>query len=130
MFADPWNPKADEILKWATSIDDCPEQDLDLSLATCGQDELLIELACQSSLQKHQFLIHILYFMVGDALHGRNKSRKDQLLNLIRGVNSEVPEIKKWKNESIAAIEHRTEFDYDYWCNHMAASSKRILNEE
>jgi hypothetical protein len=119
-FKDVWNPTDEEIIAWAKSDEGMPEEDFDLALITEENDGLLISLAQDKNSHKRNFFIHVLYFMIGDAVYLENTDRMDYLKNFLTDLEfSDDAELEKWKNESIELLNNTDKFDYDYWCHHM-----------
>ncbi|AEG00260.1 hypothetical protein [Methylomonas methanica] len=118
MIQDPWNPKAEEIEKWAYSDENWPEQGWDIGVCNGENDPLLYKLASDLKCPKHRFFLHTLYFTIGDALHSSDEGRQKHLLEWIGKIQvSPLQELNEWKEQAILVLNHKIEFDYDYWCD-------------
>lgn len=116
---DPWNPTAEEVREWAFDAG-APEpcQDWDLSLSWVGYESTYLSLAADHHCPKRTFFVHMLYFMVGDAVRNDFASTPRPIVEgfVARAGNSKHPDIVRWHDRSAALLADPKSFDYDLWC--------------
>ena len=117
---DEWNPTPQEIRVWANNPASLCEQDWELAIAEFKNFDLMIELANDQTLSKKRFFLGCLYVFVGDIIEANEHSSLNQLLSLITALDEEKisDELKQWTARSLAIIENKELYSYEYWGLH------------
>jgi hypothetical protein len=117
-FHNPWNPTAEEVRAWAYDADATHDQDWELAVIHSGYDELLIELAADSSCPNAGFFLACLYLLVGDYVRteGRSQPGLDLPALFERAESTTDPDLHLWVVRSRDLIRHPEKFDYKRWC--------------
>ena len=116
---DPWNPKKEELRKWAYDPESkWPDQDFDLSVTEIHFSELILECAIDENCPKKDFFLSCAYILVGDAVRsGFNSTTKENVQDFLKAVK-----ITNNKNllllfeRATKLIKNPLLFDYDLWC--------------
>ena len=118
MFVDPWNPKEDEIMSWAWSDGEWPEQDWDLAVCNGKHNDLILKLARNPDCPSQNFFIHALYVIVGDSMHCNEKKDQKDLLRWVRSIEFKKGEaLNSWKDDAEKVLSGSIPFDYEFWCD-------------
>jgi hypothetical protein len=121
-FADPFDPTADELRRWASDPEAAypneMSQDWDLIVADWKRIDLIVELASDVSPQRPWFLA-VLYLMAGDCV--RNEAGKiniPQLRALLdRLENTPTQSLRLFRKRALALLADPSSFNYSLWCD-------------
>ena len=118
MIENPFNPKPEEVIAWASTEEKWPEQGWDFYVSEDDKYNLVYELACDLKCPQRSFFFHALCVMIGDAIYNEDVDRQEMLLNWLQSLAlvEEVPaDILEWQNEAVDVLEGKVEFNIDYW---------------
>ncbi|HEY8993837.1 MAG TPA: hypothetical protein VIM71_04075 [Lacunisphaera sp.] len=122
------NPIADDIRRWAFTPDaEEPVQDWDLLLAATDQEDLFMELASDDACPNAEYLLGVLYFIVGDAVRTEYRTHsKAHIEGLLKKAEARFPKrcIYLWVQRSKYLMVHPESFHYDEWCAGILARRK------
>jgi hypothetical protein len=119
MMHDPWNPSPDEIREWAYCPDaQDPCQDWDLAMLWSGHEKALLDCASDSACPNQNRMLSVLYFVVGDAVRSKFRSRARPIIEgfIDRGDQYPHPSIKLWQSRSRALLRDPSSFEFQAWC--------------
>jgi hypothetical protein len=119
VFVDPWNPSASEIRAWAYAPDaDEPCQDWDLSLSWAGHELDYLEFIADQDCPKREFFLHVIYFMVGDAVRNGFRSVPQAIVRgfVERAANTDSVPLRVWYSRAQDLLRNPSEFEYASWC--------------
>jgi hypothetical protein len=115
----PWNPTNDEVRAWAYQRDPVePVQDWDLGLSIARHDKVYLDLVSDQACPARQYLLRVLYLIVGDAVRTgfRSADRGDIDALLVRAGAYADSDIRRWRERSRDLLAHPEKFTYDAWC--------------
>lgn len=116
---DPWNPTTPEIREWAYSTDAVePCQDWDLALSWAQYVPVYIEFVADPRCPSRDYFLHVLYFMVGDAVRTEFRNTPRPIVEGWLEKHSEFlcAELSLWADRSWKLLRDPASFDYEYWC--------------
>lgn len=117
---DPYDPTDEEIREWAYGSPPTmePVQDFDLMVATSERLPLLLELAADSACPSHDWFLHCLYLVVGDAVRTNFRTclRSQVEAYVALGGLSSAPTVQRWAERTDALLASPESFSYDAWC--------------
>ncbi|MEM7455582.1 MAG: hypothetical protein AAF456_14610 [Planctomycetota bacterium] len=119
---DPWQPSPEDIREWARNTRDPwleqPCADWPLALAWTRHENALLELAADESCPSRKFMLFILYFVVGHALHDGFDSVPQPVIEgfVRRADNYENTDLKTWQDRCWKVLRNPATFQYQQWC--------------
>ena len=119
---DAWQPTADDVREWAFSTSDPwsdhPCEDWPLALAWSRHEIALLELASDDSCPSREFMVFVLYFAVGHAVHQDFKSVPKAVIEgfVRRGVESTHQDVQCWTQCCWNLLQDTDKFNYQHWC--------------
>ena len=119
---DPWQPSPDEIREWAKTTSDPwseqPCEDWPLALTWTRHEQALLELASDDSCPSREFMLYILYFVIGHAVRDEFKSAPQAVIEgfVRRGSDYSHPDIQSWQERCWKLLRDPARFDYQKWC--------------
>ena len=118
----PWSPSPDDVRDWAQSTtspwSEEPCEDWPLALTWAQHEKAYLELASDNSCPARRYMLFVLYFIVGYAVHSGLKSSQQAIIEgfISHGDQYPHPDILKWQQRSIELLNNSKAFDYDQWC--------------
>jgi len=113
-------PTAEELRTWAFDANTLePIQDWDLVLSWLAYEDLFLELASTKSCPKSDYILSVLYLIVGDAVRTEYRNRRrESVEDLLAKAEGRFPAfvIRKWVKRSRELLAHPERFSYDDWC--------------
>lgn len=127
-FADPADPKAEEIRAWARCNDLEPMEDWDLVLADLRHADLLVEVVADEACLSRRYLLTSLYALVGTAVRNGFAAvpQADLEAVLAKARATGNAWLGTWADRSERLIADPAEFDYALWC--AGGLAKRPMN--
>ncbi|WP_051466456.1 hypothetical protein [Actinomadura oligospora] len=119
-FADPYNPTAEEVVRWAYDPDAyAPTQDFDLMLLGEDVSGELPGLVADPECPKRGFFLGALYVISGDAVRSEyNLRTREHLMSLLRRADElDEPVTGTWARRTRALMAKPETFQYDLWCD-------------
>lgn len=129
-------PDKEDVLFWLENESEkWPASDWDYYVMYLNNDDLIFTLANDSNCLQQEFFLHALYYFVGDYYNnlkfGRskdiNRERINKLLNQVG--NNTHSALIKWKDEVIALLSGKLDFDNVYWLHFMFYDNIKKLDE-
>lgn len=118
----PWMPSPDEVREWANTTSDPwtdqPCEDWPLALSWAQHERAYLELASDECCPAREFMLFILYFVVGHAIHDQFKTVPQPVIEgfVRRGSEYSHPDIQRWQNRCWKLLRDPDTFNYDQWC--------------
>lgn len=117
---DPWNPGPRDVREWAydeASLEPC--QDWDLALLWNCPEKAILEAASDPECPKREYMVGILYLVVGSAVREKFKSHPLPVIEgfIERSKQYDHPDIQQWRKESFELLKDPSRFSYEYWCS-------------
>ena len=118
----PWSPSPDDVRDWAQSTpnpwSDEPCEDWPLALTWAQHEKAYLELASDNSCPAQTYMLFILYFIVGYAVHSGLKPSQQTIIEgfITLGDQYPHPDILKWQQRSEKLLNNPKTFDYEQWC--------------
>ena len=119
---EPWQPSPDDVRDWAnTTTDpwtDQPCEDWPLALTWARHEKAILELASDPRCPSREFMVFILYFVVGHAVHDDFKSVTQAVIAgfVYRGTDYSHVDIQLWQERCWKLLDHPDTFNYQQWC--------------
>jgi hypothetical protein len=115
-----YDPTAEEISRWPydPSADE-PAQDWDLILSHCPYESLYMEFASSNDCPKQEYVLAVLYLIVGDAVRTRYRTRsREDVERLLAEAEERFPShwLHLWTKRARELIAGHQAFSYDDWC--------------
>ncbi|MEV5575278.1 hypothetical protein AB0L06_35015 [Spirillospora sp. NPDC052269] len=119
-FADPYDPTAEEVVRWAYDPDAyAPTQDFDLMLDSVDVSRVLPGLVADPECPKRGFFLGALYVISGDAVRSKYSLKtREHLKSLLRLADElDEPVTATWARRTRALMANPETFEYDLWCD-------------
>lgn len=119
---DPWQPTPDEVREWANNTTDPwanePCEDWPLALTWSRHERPYLELASDESCPSRDYMLFILYFVVGHAVRDEFKSTPQPVVEGFIRHGDDFPHqnIREWQHRSRELLNQLETFDYKQWC--------------
>ncbi|MCF2870920.1 hypothetical protein L0664_07570 [Octadecabacter sp. G9-8] len=114
---DSLNPLYKEVLEWAQTDEDIPEQDWDLALINSFSVAEFDRLIADTSIREgaRSFFIGCLYTLAGDAV----RTNDEELINALEAYCKEPASqnmyLKLWQTRVLKLIRNPASYEYAYW---------------
>lgn len=117
MITNPSNPSSDDIVTWAYSDEEEPDQEWELFLIWKGDFELYLRLASDINCPKENFFLNLLYYWVWRCIKhisvDNNLGDYHFVFDAAKGNN--MPYVKIWLKRSLELMTDHQAFTEEQW---------------